>query len=407
MHDSPVRSLRSKAGMFLENVRMSVMNISQNRMRSALTVLGILIGVTAVIALITTVNGVSSSLTSTFSSMGAGTLTLSVSGSDLKSGLSSEDLATLSALDCVDGVTPSASLSARVSKGRNYESSMSVTGRNEYWFSINEEAVVRGRTFNHLDMEGMNFVCLISDELLETFFYGVDPVGEMVYIGGMEFLVVGVFDSDADSSISGMMSGSADFLIPYTTALKLNGTSLVTSATVYIADGWTSDDAVTQLENTLDPMFSFEDDTYTLTTMDTLEDTMESMMSMMAALLGGIASIALLVGGIGIMNMMLTSVTERTTEIGLKKALGAKPREIQAQFLIESFILSVSGGVIGVVLGIALSFGLCKAMGTGFAVSYGAIALGVGFSAAVGILFGWAPARKASSLNPIEALKRV
>ena len=134
---------------------------------------------------------------------------------------------------------------------------------------------------------------------------------------------------------------------------------------------------------------------------------MKTMMSMMSALLGGIASIALVVGGIGIMNMMLTSVTERTVEIGLKKAIGAEPGQIQMQFLIESFLLSMIGGLAGVVLGLILSAIMCHLMGTDFVISYGAIALGVGFSAAVGIIFGWSPARKASRLSPIDALRRM
>ena len=127
----------------------------------------------------------------------------------------------------------------------------------------------------------------------------------------------------------------------------------------------------------------------------------------LSSLLAGIASIALLVGGIGIMNMMLTTVTERTGEIGLKKALGAVPGQIQMQFLLESFLLSMIGGLLGVVFGLALSFGLCQLLGTGFVFNVEAIILGVGFSAAVGIIFGWAPARKASRLNPIDALRAV
>ena len=157
----------------------------------------------------------------------------------------------------------------------------------------------------------------------------------------------------------------------------------------------------------MDAMFSYEEDCFTVTTMSGIEDTMEEMLSMMTALLAGIASIALVVGGIGIMNMMLTSVTERTVEIGLKKALGALPWQIQLQFLMESFLLSLIGGLAGVALGLILSFAMCKAMGTQFVLSAGAIALGVGFSAAVGVLFGWAPARKASRLNPIDALRSV
>ena len=402
-----LRAIRASLSMLVENIRMSVTNIAQNRLRSALTVLGIMIGVTAVIALITTVSAVSNSITSSFTSMGAGTLNLSVTGSDLKTGLSYDDLDMLTGLECVDGVTPTVSTRTQVSRGSDYETRITVAGRNPYWFSVNEDIVARGRTLNVMDMEGMNFTCLIDQTMIDTFFYGEDPLEKTLYISGLPFRVVGIFDADSDTSVTGMMAGTTDILIPYTTALKLNSTSEVTSLTLYLAAGWDSTSATEVLESTLDQLFSYEEDCYEITTMDSLESTMESMTSMMAALLGGIASIALLVGGIGIMNMMLTSVTERTTEIGLKKALGAKPRQIQAQFLIESFILSLSGGVIGTLIGIAVSFGLCRAMGAGFSVSHGAIALGVGFSALVGIVFGWAPARKASRLNPIDALRRM
>ena len=402
-----LRALRASLSMLVENIRMSVTNIAQNRLRSALTVLGIMIGVTAVIALITTVSAVSSSITSSFTSMGAGTLNLSVTGSDLKSGLSYDDLDMLTGLDCVDGVTPTVSTRTQVNRGSDYETRITVAGRNPYWFSVNEDIVARGRALNIMDMEGMNFTCLIDQTMIDTFFYGEDPLEKTLYISGLPFKVVGVFDSDSDASVTGMMAGTTDILIPYTTALKLNSTSEVTSLTLYLAAGWDSTSATEALESALDELFSYEEDCYEITTMDSLESTMESMTSMMAALLGGIASIALLVGGIGIMNMMLTSVTERTAEIGLKKALGAKPRQIQAQFLIESFILSLSGGVIGTLIGLVVSFGLCRAMGAGFTVSRGAIALGVGFSALVGIVFGWAPARKASRLNPIDALRRM
>ena len=393
--------------MFIESVRMSVSNICHNRMRSFLTILGIMIGVTAVIALITTISAVSTTISDSFTSMGAGTMTLSAPGSDLKAGLSADDLETLTALEHVEGVSPTVTLNVTAAQSNAYESSVSVGGRNAYYFTANDGLIARGRAITPLDVDQSSRVCLISSDLVETFFYGADPIGETLYLSGRSFTVIGILTDDGDSSISGMMSGSSDVLIPYTTALKMNGESLVTNLTIYIDSAESSSLVETELEPVLDALFSYEDDTYTITTMDAIEDTMSSMLSMMSMLLGGIASIALLVGGIGIMNMMLTSVTERTVEIGLKKAIGAEPGQIQLQFLIESFLLSMAGGMIGVLLGIALSAILCSVMGTAFSLSYSAIALGVGFSAAVGIIFGWSPARKASKLSPIDALRRM
>ena len=399
-----LKAIKGAVVMLRECVAMSLDNIRGNKMRSFLTILGILIGVTAVIALITTVSGVSGSLSSSFSSLGAGTLTVSVTGSDLKAGLNTDDLRALTALDAIEGLTPTVSLSARVSHGGSYESRVSVSGKNSYYFRIND-VVTRGRRLNVVDEDNMSFVCLINDDIMETFFYGIDPIDQSLYIDGIPFTIVGLFSDEGTESIASLFSGSPDILIPYTTALKMNSESLVTSFTVYLVDGVDSGDASDAMEPVLDAMFSFEEDCYSIITMSSVEETMEQMLSMMAALLGGIASIALVVGGIGIMNMMLTSVTERTVEIGLKKALGAIPWQIQAQFLIESFLLSLIGGVAGVALGLLLSIILTNMMGTTFVVSVGAIALGVGFSAAVGIIFGWAPARKASRLNPIDALR--
>ena len=391
--------------MLRECFVMSVSNIMGSRMRSFLTILGILIGVAAVIALITTVSGFSGSVSDSFSSMGAGTLTVSVSGSELKEGLSSTDLDTLTAMDCVRGVTPTVSLKARVSRGDAYESSISVSGRNTFYFRENSDMVRRGRAITPVDESNMSYVCLITPEMMETFFFGVDPLGETLYISGIPFQVVGILSDDTTESLTSLMSGSSDILVPYTTAMRLNNVNVVTSFTVYLADGVDSENGTALIEEELDRMFSFEEDCFTVTNMSGVEDTMESMLNMVSALLAGIASIALVVGGIGIMNMMLTTVTERTVEIGLKKALGALPWQIQVQFLMESFMLSMIGGIVGILIGLILSYTLCTMMETSFVISVGAIALGAGFSAAVGIIFGWAPARKASKLNPIDALR--
>ena len=402
-----LKKIRSTFVMLRECVVMSLDNIRGNKVRSFLTLLGIMIGVTAVIALITTVSGVSGSISSSFSSMGAGTLTVSVSGSDLKSGMTSEDLAEVSALDSVSGIVPSVSLNGRVSYGKTIETNVTVSGKNAYYFIMNEDLVVQGRPLNFIDDENNTYVCVISREMVDTFFFGVNPIGQTLYISGLEFTVVGRYEEDTGGGVAAAFNGSPDIIIPYTTAMKINNSAEVNNFTVYLKEGVDSETAATEIENLMDRQFDYEDDCFTVTSMSSVEDTMQTMMDMMSSLLAGIASIALVVGGIGIMNMMLTTVTERTTEIGLKKALGAIPWQIQIQFLIESFMLSMIGGLLGVLAGLILSAILCNVLGTSFVLNTGAIILGVGFSAAVGIIFGWVPARKASRLNPIDALRAV
>ena len=402
-----LKRIRGTLVMLWECVTMSIDNIRGNKVRSFLTLLGIMIGVTAVIALISTVSGVSGSISSSFSSMGAGTLTVSVSGSTLKTGMSSDDLAEVSELDCVDGIVPSVSLNGRVSYGRKVESNVTVSGKNAYYFQLNDDLIVQGRSLNFIDEDNTSYVCVISQEMIDTFFFGVNPIGETIYISGLPFTIVGRYEEDSGGGVASIFSGSPDILVPYTTAMKINNTSVITSFTVYLHENADSTEAASEIEELMDRQFDYEDDCFTVTSMSSIEETMQTMMGMMSTLLAGIASIALVVGGIGIMNMMLTTVTERTMEIGLKKALGAIPWQIQAQFLIESFLLSMFGGLMGVIMGLVLSYILCNVLGTTFVLSTSAIALGVGFSAAVGIIFGWAPARKASKLNPIDALRAI
>jgi putative ABC transport system permease protein len=391
--------------MFRESISMALDNIRNNKVRSFLTLLGIMIGVMAVITLITTVSGVTGSITSSFSSMGVGTLTVQVSGSDSKTGVTPEDLQVITNLDSVDGVSPTVNLNGRVSYGKNVQTGKTTSGKNAYYFTANPDMIVQGRALNFTDDDNSTYVCVISQDLVDEFFLGKNPIGETLYVAGLPFTVVGRYKEDSGGGVASIFMGSADVIIPYTTAMKVNNSDEVTSFTVYLKEGVESDAAQSEIEDAMDKLFDYEEDCFTVSSMESIEDTMNSMATMLSSLLAGIASIALLVGGIGIMNMMLTTVTERTTEIGLKKALGAVPGQIQSQFLMESFLLSMIGGLTGAVFGLALSFGLCKLLGTSFVFNGGAILLGVGFSAAVGIIFGWAPARKASKLNPIDALR--
>ena len=257
-------------------------------------------------------------------------------------------------------------------------------------------------------MENESYVCIIDQDLADNLFLGENPIGQQVIVNGIRYTVVGLEGTD-DSLMSAMaiMGASTDgtIIIPYTNAMKMAGSSSITSLEIYIADTDRTDELTSDVEAVLYKAFNENEDCYSTFSMDSLLDTMNKMMSTMTYMLAGIASIALLVGGIGIMNMMLVSVSERTKEIGLRKAMGATPGRIQLQFLLEAIVLSLMGGIIGVILGLIISFVGAQLLNTNFTISMSAIALGVGFSATVGIIFGWAPARKASALNPIDALR--
>lgn len=231
----------------------------------------------------------------------------------------------------------------------------------------------------------------------------------MVLINGISYRIIGVLEESDQMDMMSSMSGKNSeniIIVPYQNLMKLIGLNSINNIEVYMKDDANVDEVITQAEVILNQAFNYKENSYTIINMDGLLDTIQSMNSMMTMMLVGIASIALVVGGIGIMNMMLVSVTERTSEIGLKKALGVKPKSIQLQFLMESIFLSLFGGVIGVVFGVIVSLIIAVIIGFTPSISISSIALAIIFSATVGILFGIAPARKASLLNPIEALRR-
>lgn len=393
-----------------QSISMSIKNIRTNKMRSFLTTLGIIIGVTAVIALITIVHGVYDSVMGQFSELGANTITVSVTGNAMKTGISDSDIENIEALKYVNGTSPSVTTTATVM----YEGSkntVTVQGRSDAYFRNATTNLVLGRELTSLEMDGSVYTCIIDRDCAQTFFLGTNPLGQTLKLNGYTYTVVGLTDDGSDDDNSsfnsfGQSSGSAGtVIIPYRNALRMTSSGNITSLEVYVSDTQYSDAVTTAVENILSESFSNDSDSYNVTNMDSLIQSMETTENMLMAMLGGIASISLLVGGIGIMNMMLVSVSERTKEIGLRKALGAEPSRIQMQFLLESIFLSLTGGFVGVILGLIISYVASTLMSTTFEIQISAILLGVGFSAAIGIIFGWVPARRASRLNPIDALR--
>ena len=401
--------INRKWGMFMESVSMSVSNIVGSKMRTFLTTLGIIIGVAAIIALMTVVQGATDTMTAQFDAMGLGTLRIQITGTAIKRGLNDADLSQV--LDCahVAGISPSLSGTVVGSRGQAWSDAITIYGNGDEYFRHNPDLLSRGRAINAIDAAQESRVCLVDGNTAKTLFYGEDPMGQTLYLSGREFVVVGIIDEEEDASLFSqiLLGGSSDGAVymPYTTAKKLMGTSTVSTLEIYVTDPDQTQEAIEELEAVLDGIFNYKDNAYMIINMESMTDAMNLLTSMMMSLLVGIASIALVVGGIGIMNMMLVTVTERTTEIGLRKALGAEPSQIQMQFLIEAIILSLIGGIIGVIVGLTVSFLICLSTDILFSFNTFAVALGVGFSAAVGIIFGWAPARKASNLNPIDALR--
>lgn len=401
--------MRNLVSVLKQSIALSFQNIISNKMRTFLTTLGIIIDVTAVIALITIVNGVIGYMMGEFSSLGAGTLNVSIQGTPLKKGLTETDLERLKTLENVAGITPEISTTLTgARRGGEMVKKVSVSGYSEAYFRKNESLVTVGRPLTKVDMDNESYVCIIDNDLAKELFAGENPIGQTVILGNISYTVVGLQGKNDDlmdsmSRMGNSIDGSA--IIPYTTAKKVTGTDVIKNLEIYIADTNATDTLSENVKNVLYQAFNQRDDCYSVFSMDSLIDSMNNMMNTMTYMLAGIASISLLVGGIGIMNMMLVSVTERTKEIGLRKAMGATPGRIQLQFLFEALVLSLLGGIIGVILGLLISLAAAILLNTDFLFSPSAVALGIGFSTSVGLIFGWMPAKKASQLSPIDALR--
>jgi len=377
-------------------------SLTTNKMRSFLTMLGIIIGVAAVIILVSLMGGLTTKITDTFSEFGTNTITVTVKDRGGSRKLPVKDMYDFvdKNSDILSGVTPKVTISGTVKSGTE-NITTSVTGVSEQDYDIAKLSLKSGRFLQYIDMANIKKVCVIGTYIEKDLFGTESAMGKTIKINGYPYQVVGVLTEEAGSE-----QGSSDevIYIPYTTATKLAGTTSISSYTVSMVDEDQSEMVVTKLKAFLDEKLG-DSDYYSVMAMQEILDEINSTMGILQSVLVCIAGISLLVGGIGIMNIMLVSVTERTREIGIRKSLGAKKKFIMRQFIMEASTVSGIGGVLGIALGIGLSLLGGKLLGLTVVPSTTAIIVSFCVSVGIGIMFGFLPANKAAKLNPIDALR--
>ncbi|WP_139488689.1 ABC transporter permease [Brevibacillus dissolubilis] len=401
---------------FLECVRISFRSIKTNTLRSFLTMLGIIIGVSAVITMVSIGEGASANVASQINGLGSNLLivtsgqarqgNISLGAGSMQS-LNLEDAVAISQQSSVAGVAPSVNTRGQV-VWHNNNYSTSLEGTTEAYPDVRNVEVQQGRFFNRFEVEGKSNVAVVGPEVVNSLFgsYYANPIGETIQINQIPFEVIGVLKSQGSS---GMTNNDDKIVVPITTAMnRLIGRPNV--GTIYVsaksADNMLQ--AQFDIQNTLRAEHGLkpsQDNDFQIRSQSDILSTAQGVTSVMTTLLSGIAAISLVVGGIGIMNIMLVSVTERTREIGIRKAIGATRRDIMQQFLIESVTLCLLGGIAGVLIGILMSKLLTSFAGIATSLSVEPMLYAFLSSMLVGVVFGVYPARKAASLKPIDALR--
>jgi putative ABC transport system permease protein len=400
----------------LSLIRVSLRALQRNKMRSALTMLGIVIGVGAVISMVAITTGARNSVQAQISSLGDNVFMIfsssfSSGGSRQASGsrtnLTTDDVDAL-ATQCPDvrAVSPAIRMSGQlVYADQNWATQ--VWGVAQTYTSIRSYSIAEGRDLTESDMHGASKVCLVGQTIVDNLFQGGDPVGATIRIRMLPFVVVGRL---APKGQSAMGQDQDDLvLIPFTTAARIQGgqtrVNMILGSAVSGAAMSAAEDEMTEVLRARHHIQTGEDDDFIIRTQADIANTVESSAKTMTILLGSVALVSLLVGGIGIMNIMLVSVTERTREIGIRMSVGARQQDILFQFLLEAVLLSAIGGLLGIALGGAVSSLISKFAGWPSEISPVIAFIALAFASLVGIFFGFYPARKASLLDPIEALR--
>ena len=373
-------------------------------MRSFLTMLGIIIGVASVIILVSLVNAYMSYMTDSFSSMGTNQITVNMINLSSRS-VSDEEIYEFYSEqgEVFDEISPMVSISGTIKHGNDSMTSTSITGVSEAYLSIKGWELQYGRNLQYGDMTGRHKVCVIGTYVADELYGSAENAyGETLKINGYAFTIVGVAAQQEDEMEEG---GTDDFVwMPYTRAVKMARNSNINNYVFTVSDLSQATAAKSQIESFLYERFK-DEDLYTVTAMSEMLDELNSMIAMVSAGLGGIAGISLLVAGVGVMNIMLVSVTERTREIGIRKALGARKSVIMQQFVIEAAVTSSLGGIIGIILGSVVTSAVGKLAELSATPTPAAVLVSFGVSVGIGLLFGYMPANRAAGLNPIDALR--
>ena len=374
-------------------------------MRSFLTMLGIIIGVASVIILVSLVNAYMSYMTESFASLGTNQISVNMINLSSRS-VSVDEMYEFyeEHTDLFDHMTPMVSVSTTVKHNSDTMSSTSVSGVSEDYLAIKDYDLVQGRNIQYSDITSRQKVCVIGYYVASELYGSPEKaIDETIKIGGYAYRVVGVVERQDEDDLED--GGTDDFVwLPYSCAVKMARNANINNYTFTIMDLTTASEATTLIENFLYETFK-DDDLYNVTAMSEMLDSLNSMIAMVSAGLGSIAGISLLVAGVGVMNIMLVSVTERTREIGIRKALGARKSVILQQFVIEAAVQSAMGGIIGIIIGSIATTTVGKLAGLNATPTPMAVIVSFSVSVAIGLFFGYMPARRAASLNPIDALR--